>query len=135
MLLNALILITTLVPHAEAGADALARALPPPATVSAPADSPPPRFDPATRSVSNWHGQTGAQLTPRALAITASLADDPPYVARCVRLNNGWCSRCTRNKWKHTRFFLCVPKLKASRPTPRSSLLRGCTRVHACGLH
>jgi len=52
-----------------------------------------------------------------------------------ARLNNGWCSRCTRNKWKHTRFFLCVPKLKASRPTPRSSLLRGCTRVHACGLH
>ncbi|MGT2488941.1 hypothetical protein ACU4GA_29710 [Methylobacterium oryzae CBMB20] len=41
MLLNALILVTTLVPHAEAGADALARALPPRAAVSAPADSRP----------------------------------------------------------------------------------------------
>ncbi|MGU3479636.1 hypothetical protein ACLBX8_28355, partial [Methylobacterium sp. D48H] len=96
MLLNALILITTLVPSAEASADALARALPPRATVAAPADSRPPRFDPATRSVSNWHAQTGAQLTPRALAITASLADDPPYVARCVRLNNGWCIKSAR---------------------------------------
>ncbi|MGU3468299.1 hypothetical protein ACLBXO_25940, partial [Methylobacterium sp. C33D] len=100
MLLNALILITTLVPHAEAGADALVRVLPPSAvasaSASAPADSQPPRFDPATRSVSNWHAQTGAQLTPRALAVTASLADDPPYVARCVRLNNGWCIKSAR---------------------------------------
>ncbi|KTS46417.1 hypothetical protein SB2_17710, partial [Methylobacterium radiotolerans] len=96
MLLNALILVTALVPHAEAGADALARALPLPAAATAPADGRPPRFDPATRSVSNWHAQTGAQLTPRALAVTASLADDPPYVARCVRLNNGWCIKSAR---------------------------------------
>ena len=96
MLLNALILVTTLVPGAEAGADAWRRALPPLAATAAPAESPPPRFDPATRSVSNWHAQTGAALTPRALAVTASLADDPPYVARCVRLNNGWCIKSAR---------------------------------------
>lgn len=97
MLLNALILFTTLVPRAEAGAAGLAHALPPLAAASAPAESPPPRFDPATRSVSNWHAQTGAQLMPRALAVTASLAEDPPYVARCVRLNNGWCIKSA--KW------------------------------------
>lgn len=96
MLLNALILFTTLVPRAEAGAAALAHALPPLAAASAPAESPPPRFDPATRSVSNWHAETGAQLMPRALAVTASLAEDPPYVARCVRLNNGWCIKSAR---------------------------------------
>jgi len=96
VLLNALILVTTLLPHAEAGADAWLRALPPLTATYARADNQPPRFDPATRSVSNWHAQTGAQLTPRALAVTASLAEDPPYVARCVRLNNGWCIKSAR---------------------------------------
>lgn len=55
-----------------------------------------PRFDPATRTVSNWHEQTADALRPRALALTASLARDPPYVARCVRLNNGWCIKSAR---------------------------------------
>ena len=98
MLLNALILFTALVPRAETGADVLLDALPPlTATVASAEPEPaPPRFDPATRSVSNWHAQTGAQLMPRALALTASLAEDPPYVARCVRLNNGWCIKSAR---------------------------------------
>ena len=94
MLLNALALLAGLVPQAEAGAEALLRARLP--VVAAPAESARPRFDPATRSVSNWHAQTGAQLLPRALAVTASLAEDPPYVARCVRLNNGWCIKSAR---------------------------------------
>jgi len=94
VLLNALALLAGLVPQAEAGAEALLHAKLP--VVAAPAESAPPRFDPATRSVSNWHAQTGAQLQPRALAVTASLAEDPPYVARCVRLNNGWCIKSAR---------------------------------------
>jgi hypothetical protein len=96
VLLNALVLLAGLVPRAESGADALLRAVPAPPAAVAPADAAPPRFDPATRSVSNWHAQTGAQLMPRALAVTASLAEDPPYVARCVRLNNGWCIKSAR---------------------------------------
>ena len=96
MLLNALVLLASLVPRAEAGAEALRKALPAPAMMAAPAETAPPRFDPATRSVSNWHAQTGAQLLPRALAVTASLAEDPTYVARCVRLNNGWCIKSAR---------------------------------------
>ena len=55
-----------------------------------------PRFDPATRAVSNWHEQAAESLRPRALALTASLSGDPPYVARCVRLNNGWCIKSAR---------------------------------------
>ena len=95
MLLNALVLLATLTPPAAAGVDTLLRVAPSTPAAITPTE-PPPRFDPATRSVSNWHAQTGAQLTPRALALTASLAEDPPYVARCVRLNNGWCIKSAR---------------------------------------
>ncbi|MGU3663743.1 hypothetical protein ACLBX9_06085, partial [Methylobacterium sp. A49B] len=96
MLLNALILFTALLPRAEADADAWLRARPPAMTSGSPAAPAPPRFDPATRSVSNWHAQTGQHLLPQALAVTASLAEDPSYVARCVRLNNGWCIKSAR---------------------------------------
>jgi hypothetical protein len=96
VLLNALVLLTSLVAPAQDGADALLRALPALPTATAPADKPPPRFDPATRSVSNWHEEAGENLLPRALAATARLAEDPPYVARCVRLNNGWCIKSAR---------------------------------------
>ncbi|KAF1853427.1 hypothetical protein Lal_00041057 [Lupinus albus] len=61
-----------------------------------PAPAEAPRFDPATRAVSNWQEQTAESLWPRALALTASLARNPPYVARCVRLNNGWCIKSAR---------------------------------------
>ena len=63
---------------------------------ASPAETEAPRYDPAARAVSNWHEQTGAALRPRALAVTASLAKDPSYVARCVRLNNGWCIKSAR---------------------------------------
>ena len=96
MLLNALILFTAVFPPTGADADAWLRATLPVMTRVSPAQVAPPRFDPATRTVSNWHAQTGAQLMPRALAVTASLAEDPPYVARCVRLNNGWCIKSAR---------------------------------------
>lgn len=61
-----------------------------------PAPAEAPRFDPAARAVSNWHEQTRELLLPRSLALTASLARNPPYVARCVRLNNGWCIKSAR---------------------------------------
>ncbi|MCJ2124676.1 hypothetical protein [Methylobacterium sp. J-077] len=93
MLLNALVLLASLVPAVEDRAAAFLAT--PPAAV-APADIAPPRFDPATRSVSNWHEQAGESLLPRSLALTARLAEDPPYVARCVRLNNGWCIKSAR---------------------------------------
>jgi hypothetical protein len=95
VLLNALILLTSLMPLATERVEALLHAAPATPAAAAPAE-PAPRFDPDTRSVSNWHAQTGAQLLPRALALTASLAENPPYVARCVRLNNGWCIKSAR---------------------------------------
>jgi len=93
VLLNALILLAGLMPSVEDRAAALLAA---PPVAAAPAEAAPPRFDPATRSVSNWHEQAGVNLLPRALALTARLAEDPPYVARCVRLNNGWCIKSAR---------------------------------------
>ncbi|MER2197407.1 hypothetical protein [Methylobacterium brachiatum] len=93
MLLNALVLLTGLMPVVEDRAATLMAA---PAAAVAPTEAAPPRFDPATRSVSNWHVQAGESLLPRALALTARLAEDPPYVARCVRLNNGWCIKSAR---------------------------------------
>lgn len=94
MLLTALVLLVGLAARAGEGAAALLPALSHPPAASAPAE--PPRYDPAGRAVSNWHGQTAAALWPQALALTASLAKDPPYVARCVRLNNGWCIKSAR---------------------------------------
>jgi hypothetical protein len=94
MLLTALVLLTGLAGRAGAGLDLLREALPPRPPAAATAE--PPRYDPAARAVSNWHGETAAGLRPQALALTASLARDPPYVARCVRLNNGWCIKSAR---------------------------------------
>ncbi|MDP4003398.1 hypothetical protein [Methylobacterium sp. NEAU K] len=96
MLLTALMLLASLVPRAEDGAVALLRPAPAATEAVAPAEAASPRFDPATRSVSNWHEQAGENLLPRTLALTARLADDAPYVARCVRLNNGWCIKSAR---------------------------------------
>lgn len=94
MLMSALVLLTSLASFAGTEAQALLRALPqPPGPAAAAA---PPRYDPAARAVSNWHDQTASSLRPQALALTASLAADPPYVARCVRLNNGWCIKSAR---------------------------------------
>ncbi|MGU3286681.1 hypothetical protein [Methylobacterium mesophilicum] len=93
MLLNALVLLAALVPAVE---DRTAALLAAPPMAAAPAEAAPPRFDPATRSVSNWHAQAGDNLLPRSLALTARLAENPPYVARCVRLNNGWCIKSAR---------------------------------------
>jgi hypothetical protein len=96
VLLTALVLLTGLAPGAEAAAALIPSAVPAQAATASPTETAPPRFDPATRAVSNWHAQTGAHLLPRPLAVTASLADDPSYVARCVRLNNGWCIKSAR---------------------------------------
>ena len=93
MLLIALVLLTTLLPRVEERAAALLSAPPVERAASAPV---PPRYDAAARAVSNWRAQAGANLLPQALALTASLSDDPPYVARCVRLNNGWCIKSAR---------------------------------------
>jgi hypothetical protein len=93
MLLTALLLLAHLTTEAGHRAEALLRALPSP-PITAPAE--PPRYDPAKRAVSNWHEETAAALRPQALALTASLTPDPPYVARCVRLNNGWCIKSAR---------------------------------------
>ncbi|MCJ2093414.1 hypothetical protein MKK67_13085 [Methylobacterium sp. J-072] len=93
MLLNALVLLASLTPLLENRAATLLAA---PPVATAPAEDAPPHFDPAARSVSNWHAQAGEFLLPRALALTARLAEDPPYVARCVRLNNGWCIKSAR---------------------------------------
>jgi len=94
MLLTALVLLAGLASQAGEGAATLLQALPRPTEATASAEA--PRFDPAARAVSNWHAQTAAALQPQALALTASLAKDPPYVARCVRLNNGWCIKSAR---------------------------------------
>jgi hypothetical protein len=91
VLLTVLILLAGLVPRAEA----LLLAAPPLPTPR-PAAAAPAQYDASTRAVSNWQDQAAAALWPQALALTASLARDPPYVARCVRLNNGWCIKSAR---------------------------------------
>lgn len=96
MLLTALVLVTSLLPRVEEGAQALPGLVPVLPAWSLPAPAGPPRYDPASRAVSNWHEEARAGLRPQALALTASLAKDPPYVARCVRLNNGWCIKSAR---------------------------------------
>lgn len=86
--------LTTLVPRIEAGAERLAaRApLPPPTTVEA------PRYEAALRAVTNWRSETGQALLPASLALVARLsASDPAFVARCVKLNNYWCIK--RARW------------------------------------
>ncbi|MBE7244635.1 MAG: hypothetical protein INR63_06770, partial [Actinomycetospora chiangmaiensis] len=95
MLLSALALLASLATQADLSAEALLRAFPALPTATALAE--PPRYDAPGRAVSNWHEETAAGLRPQALALTASLAKDPPYVARCVRLNNGWCIKSA--KW------------------------------------
>lgn len=95
MLLTALVLLAALLPKLEDGASSILDAYAArPVAAAVPDEF--PRYDPTLRAVSNWHAQAGANLFPRALALTASLSDDPPYAARCVRLNNGWCIKSAR---------------------------------------
>ncbi|AWN38654.1 hypothetical protein [Methylobacterium radiodurans] len=94
MLLTALMVLTTLVPRIEAGAERLTTgaALPAPVTAEA------PRYEAAARAVTNWRSQTGESLLPASLALVARLsASDPAFVARCVKLNNYWCIK--RARW------------------------------------
>ncbi|MDP4022373.1 hypothetical protein Q8W71_07050 [Methylobacterium sp. NEAU 140] len=93
MLLTALVALAVLWPRLDGALPAPGAA---PQAAPATAEAAPSRYDPAARAVSNWHAQTGEHLLPRALALTASLSRDPPYVARCVRLNNGWCIKSAR---------------------------------------
>ncbi|GJD86813.1 hypothetical protein BHAOGJBA_0309 [Methylobacterium hispanicum] len=94
MLITALMVLTTLVPRIEAGAERLAAqaVLPPPAPVEA------ARYEAAARAVTNWRSETGEALLPASLALVARLsASDPAFVARCVKLNNYWCIK--RARW------------------------------------
>ncbi len=94
MLLTALMVLTTLVPRIEAGAERLVArvAAPLPASVEA------PRYEVAARAVTNWRSETGEALLPASLALVARLsASDPAFVARCVKLNNYWCIK--RARW------------------------------------
>ena len=92
MLLTALLVLTTLLPRAglgglEGGLDTLR-----PAPAQAPA------YEAKDRAVSNWRPQAEGALRPYALALTARLsANDPAFVARCVKLNNYWCIK--RARW------------------------------------
>jgi len=86
--------LTTLVPRIEAGAERLAAqaSRPVPAPVEA------PRYEAAARAVTNWRSEAGEALLPASLALVARLsASDPAFVARCVKLNNYWCIK--RARW------------------------------------
>lgn len=95
MLLEALLAVTTLLPRAEAGLAAArtqAAALSPP-RLERPAPTPePPAFSAVARAVSNWRSEAGESLLPASLAfVVRHAAEDPGFVARCVKLNNYWC--------------------------------------------
>lgn len=100
MLIEALLALTTLAPRVEAQARAL------PATLTAlewrspAADAPPaaiPYFSITARAVSNWREEAGGALMPRSLALVARhAANEPAFVARCVKLNNYWCIKQAR---------------------------------------
>ena len=96
MLLETLLALTALMPRIEpAAASAWARlpALP----RSAPAaPEPAPSFSLVARAVSNWRVQAGENLAPGSLAFVVRHAEEPRFVARCVRLNNYWCIKQAR---------------------------------------
>ncbi|GEP02639.1 hypothetical protein [Methylobacterium oxalidis] len=105
MLLVALIALTTLTPRIETGLEAARariawteRTAPIAAALPAPAEVPAmPRFVPEARAVTNWRREAGAALRPASLALVARYAAiDPPFVARCVKLNNYWCIKQAR---------------------------------------
>jgi hypothetical protein len=100
VLLTALLALTTLLPQIGAGLDAARRSsetilsLP----ASAPVTPAMPRFAPEARAVTNWRQEAGATLRPASLALVARFSTiDPPFVARCVKLNNYWCIK--RARW------------------------------------
>lgn len=94
MLLTALMVLTTLAPRIEAGAERLAARGAPPLPMFVEA----PRYEAAARAVTNWRSETGEALLPASLALVARLsASDPAFVARCVKLNNYWCIK--RARW------------------------------------
>ncbi|WP_375455019.1 hypothetical protein [uncultured Methylobacterium sp.] len=94
MLLAAILVLTTLLPRAEAPVHAIrARA----SALLAPAPDAAPLYRHAARAVSNWREQAGAELRPVSLALVAQLsATDPAFVARCAKLNNYWCIKSAR---------------------------------------
>ncbi|MER2266331.1 hypothetical protein [Methylobacterium oxalidis] len=105
MLLVALIALTTLTPRIETGLEAAhariawtERTAPIVAALPVPAEVPAmPRFVPEARAVTNWRREAGAALRPASLALVARYAAvDPPFVARCVKLNNYWCIKQAR---------------------------------------
>lgn len=92
MLLETLLVLTTLVPRIGPAAEAARARLPalPRAAEAAPA--PAPSLSLVARAVSNWREQAGANLAPGSLAfVVRHAATEPGFVARCVRLNNYWC--------------------------------------------
>ncbi len=94
MLLTALIVLTTLLPRAGTGLDALAQSF----DGTAAAERPAPAYEAQDRAVSNWRPEAESALRPYSLALTARLsASDPAFVARCVKLNNYWCIK--RARW------------------------------------
>ncbi|GJE42196.1 hypothetical protein [Methylobacterium soli] len=100
MLLTALLALTTLLPQVGAGLDAARRSSE--TILSFPASAPVtpamPRFAPEARAVTNWRQEAGATLRPASLALVVRLSTiDPPFVARCVKLNNYWCIK--RARW------------------------------------
>ncbi|MGU3538184.1 hypothetical protein [Methylobacterium sp. A54F] len=102
MLLPALIVLTLAVPRLGAELDAArTRAAAGVAALEALAAAPPagmPRFLAEARAVSNWRGEAAASLRPGALALAVRFAaNDPAFVARCVKLNNYWCIK--RARW------------------------------------
>lgn len=99
MFVTTLLVLTSLLPRADIGLDAVrtgvARAN---STFAMAAVSPvAPRFVPEDRAVSTWRAEAGTALRPVSLALVARYAPVPPaFVARCVKLNNYWCIKSAR---------------------------------------
>lgn len=92
MLLPALLALATLLPRLDAGIDTLRARAAGLGIVAVATAAEPPRYLPETRAVSNWRVEAAGSLTPLGLALVARYAaQEPAFVARCVRLNNGWC--------------------------------------------
>ncbi|SFG48413.1 hypothetical protein [Methylobacterium gossipiicola] len=99
MLLESLLVLTTLVPALTGGVEAARHGLAevmrgqPVAAVALDA----PRYLAEARAVSNWRGEAGDSLRPASLALAARFSTtEPAFVARCVKLNNYWCIKKAR---------------------------------------
>lgn len=100
MLIEALLALTTMAPLVDAGVrgvPARVAALGGPAAGEVPAPPAIPYFSVTARAVSNWREEAGTALMPRSLALVARhAANEPAFVARCVKLNNYWCIKQAR---------------------------------------